>query len=138
MNKHLIIYADDDIDDVSLVKDCFKRFEDKVELIIAENGNIALQTLKTMQEQNITPCLIILDVNMPLMDGRQTLVQLKNNADFKNIPVVMFTTSSSRLDKDFAVKWGADFITKPLVYVEVEHLASELVKRCDEEIKGKQ
>ena len=71
---------------------------------------------------------------MPLMDGRQALVKIKAHADLKKVPVVMFTTSSSNLDKEFALKWGADFITKPLRYAEVEGLAEEFVRRCDQEI----
>ncbi len=68
------------------------------------------------------------------MDGRQALVRIKGSPDFKKVPVIMFTTSSSSLDKEFALKWGADFITKPLRYAEVEGLAEEFIRRCDSEM----
>ena len=129
--KHTILYAEDDWDDVQFVKDCFKKYSDRIELVHAQNGSEALNVLADLQQKNIVPCLIILDINMPLMDGRQALVKIKENSDFKTIPIVMFTTSNSHMDKEFAQKWGADFLTKPLRYSEVEGMAEEFVRRCD-------
>lgn len=134
MSKHTIIYAEDDIDDVMFVTECFKKYDGQVDLMIASNGSEVLELLDKLRLEGTSPCLIILDVNMPMMDGRQTLVQLKQHDLYKKIPVVMFTTSSSSLDKEFAKKWGADFITKPLKYAEVEGLASEFTRRCDMEM----
>lgn len=129
--KHTILYAEDDWDDVQFVKDCFKKYSDRIELVHAQNGSEALSVLADLQQKNIVPCLIILDINMPLMDGRQALVKIKETPDFKTIPIVMFTTSNSHMDKEFAQKWGADFLTKPLRYSEVEGMAEEFVRRCD-------
>ena len=133
-NKHTILYAEDDWDDVQFVKECFKKYNDKIELVHASNGSEALNILADLQQKSIKPCLIILDINMPLMDGRQALVKIKENPEFKKVPIVMFTTSNSHMDKEFAQKWGADFITKPLRYSEVEGLAEEFVRRCDIEM----
>ena len=133
-NKHTIVYAEDDWDDVQFVKECFRKYSDNIELVHALNGSEALSALNDLHQKGITPCLIILDINMPLMDGRQALVKIKGHGHFKKVPVVMFTTSSSHLDKEFAQKWGADFITKPLRYAEVEGLAEEFARRCDVEI----
>ena len=134
-NKHTIVYAEDDYDDVQFVKDCFNKYDGKIELVHAQNGSEALTVLTDLHQKGVTPCLIILDINMPLMDGRQALVRIKGKAEFKKVPVVMFTTSNSHLDKEFAQKWGADFITKPLRYAEVEGLAEEFVRRCDAEVR---
>jgi DNA-binding response OmpR family regulator len=136
--KHTIVYAEDDWDDVQFVKDCFKKYDEKIELVHAQNGSEALHVLENLLQEEVRPCLIILDINMPLMDGRQTLVKIKGHEDLKKVPVVMFTTSSSNLDKEFALKWGADFLTKPLRYSEVEGLAEEFVRRCDFEISKRQ
>src|SRR5438309_6562863 len=133
-HKHTIVYAEDDWDDVQFVKDCFKKYDGKIELVHAPNGIETIATLHNLLQKGVTPCLIILDINMPILDGRQTLVKIKTEPEFKKIPVVMFTTSSSHLDKEFAQKWGADFITKPLRYAEVQGLADEFVKRCDSEM----
>jgi DNA-binding response OmpR family regulator len=133
-SKHTIVYAEDDYDDVQFVKDCFDKYNGRIELVHAQNGSEALTVLSDLHQKGIVPCLIILDINMPLMDGRQALVKIKGSPNFKKVPVVMFTTSSSNLDKEFALKWGADFITKPLRYSEVEGLAEEFVRRCDSEV----
>lgn len=134
LRKHTIVYAEDDFDDVQFVRECFRKYDSKIDLVHAPNGDDAITTLKNLHRNGVVPCLIILDINMPLMDGRQALVRIKANTDLKKVPVVMFTTSSSHLDKEFALKWGADFITKPLKYSEVEGLAEEFVKRCDSEM----
>lgn len=128
--KHIILYAEDDKDDLELVRDAFSRYNGQIELLHGHDGREALQLLQKLMSQNQTPCLIILDINMPGMDGRQTLIQLKQSEKTRNIPVVMFTTSSSKMDKDFAIKWGADFITKPLRFSEVVNLADDFIRRC--------
>lgn len=136
-DKYTVLYAEDDIDDVFFVQECFKKFDNTIELLRAENGVQALQLLERLHHQGTAPCLIILDINMPVMDGRQALIKIKQNSKFSDLPVVLFTTSSSKLDKDFAIKWGADFLTKPLKYSEVEELAEEFARRCDFEMKQK-
>ena len=84
--------------------------------------------------KGIEPCLIILDINMPVMDGRQALSHIKCTEDYKDIPIVVFTTSNSTLDKSFALKWNADFITKPLQVRDLEALAQDFAKRCRENV----
>jgi DNA-binding response OmpR family regulator len=133
-NKHTIVYAEDDYDDVQFVRDCFIKYNGKIELLHASNGSEALLILTDLHQKGTLPCLIILDINMPLMDGRQALVHIKGRDEFKKVPVVMFTTSNSHMDKEFATRWGADFITKPLRYAEVEDLAEEFIRRCDFEM----
>jgi CheY-like chemotaxis protein len=133
-HKHTIVYAEDDWDDVQFVQDCFKKYDGRVDLLHAPNGSEALALLHDLLKKDIKPCLIILDINMPLMDGRQTLVKIKGSPHLSKVPVVLFTTSNSHLDKEFAQKWGADFITKPLRFSEVEGLAEEFVRRCDSEM----
>ena len=55
------------------------------------------------------PCLIVMDINMPKLDGKQTFVQLQADSIFSNIPVVVFSTSSSPMDKLFFQSKGARF-----------------------------
>ena len=129
--KHIILYAEDDRDDLDLVRDAFSTYHDQIEIVHGFDGREALQQLQKLIANNTVPCLIILDINMPGMDGRQTLIQLKQSEKTRNIPVVMFTTSNSKLDKDFATKWGADFITKPLKFNEVVNLADDFIRRCN-------
>src|SRR5688500_2314997 len=100
-HKHSILYAEDDPDDLFIVQQAFQVYDDAIDVIQAENGLQALGYLAKLDGKAL-PCLIILDINMPVMDGRETLIRLKNDEAYKDIPVVLFTTSSSNLDKDFA------------------------------------
>ena len=133
--KLTILYAEDDLDDLDMVKLAFETKED-IEIIHANDGNEALAYLAGLDDGQL-PCLIILDINMPGMDGRQTLIQLKQHETYKNIPVVMFTTSNSPTDIEFARKYGADFVTKPLRFDEIENLVTVFADRCKVEISSR-
>lgn len=133
--KLTILYAEDDLDDLDMVKLAFETKED-IEIIHANDGNEALAYLDGLADGHL-PCLIILDINMPGMDGRQTLIQLKQHETYKNIPVVMFTTSNSPTDIEFARKYGADFVTKPLRFDEIENLVTVFADRCKVEISSR-
>lgn len=132
--RHTILYVEDDLDDLFIVQQAFENYSETIMVVHAHNGFMALEYLNNLYDSNALPCLIILDMNMPGMDGRETLIRIKQSTLFKEIPVVMFTTSSNKADKDFAQKWGADFITKPLVYSELEILAKTFVDKCNFEI----
>src|SRR5690349_14488676 len=105
--KNIVFYADDDTDDLELVEDAFARFSNNVEVITAKDGVQALSYLQTLNEQTPTPCLIILDINMPILNGRDVLRKIKEMPPLSSVPVVLFTTSSSPLDKEFAKKYNA-------------------------------
>jgi CheY-like chemotaxis protein len=135
--KHTIVYAEDDADDVQLVNECFASYNSAIEVLHAPNGQEAIELLHELDTKSIIPCLIILDINMPVLDGKQTLVKIKNLPKFKDIPTVLFTTSNGKMDIAFAKNWGADFITKPLRYEEISVLAEEFSKRCSEEMKSR-
>ncbi len=136
-SKHTILYAEDDVDDLFIVQQAFKKYHSEIDIVHSYNGFEALEYLKTQQESGTLPCLIILDMNMPGMGGRETLISIKQSDVLKNIPVVIFTTSSSNQDKGFAQEWDAKFITKPLVFDELEALAQSFVSLCDFEISNR-
>lgn len=131
--KHSILYAEDDPDDLFIVQQAFETFESEVELIHAVDGFQTLKCLDELHAENRLPCLIIMDINMPGMNGREALIEIRQSDIFKKIPVVLFTTSSSESDKLFAREWGAEFITKPIVYDELKGLAKNFVNMCSHE-----
>lgn len=134
-HKHIILYAEDDPDDVLIVKQAFEHFDDTIEVIDRPDGFQALRCLDELNRSDMLPCLIILDMNMPAMNGREALMKIRTSSEFRHIPVVIFTTSSSKMDQDFVAKWDADFITKPVLYSDLEMLARKFVERCDSEMK---
>jgi CheY-like chemotaxis protein len=135
--KHTIFYAEDDLDDLFIVKQAFQSYDGAVNILHAHNGFEALEALHQLCDEDKLPCLILLDINMPGMDGREALIKIKQHDRLKHIPVAMFSTSSSTLDKQFAAKWDAGFFTKPLVYDEMEKMVDTFVALCEHTAKPK-
>lgn len=134
---HVVIYADDDPDDIELVEEAFKRYANNVEVVTFRDASQALSYLKNQTESAPLPCLVILDINMPLMDGKEALIRLRQMERYEAIPVVLFTTSSMPLDKAFAKRYDAGFITKPLGYEQMELITKEFINHCSEETQKK-
>ena len=128
-SRQFILYAEDDPDDLYLVREAFEK-HDHIEVVHALNGRMALDILEEFQAKGISPCLVILDINMPLMDGRQTLESIRSTAAFSEVPVVLFSTSSSPLDMLFAQKWRSELITKPLQFSQLDMLADTFLQKC--------
>ncbi len=132
-NKHIIVYAEDDLDDLFFVKEAFEK-HDHIQIIHAIHGLQALNILDTLKQNDEFPCLVILDINMPLLDGKETLKRIKSLPSYKNIPVVLFSTSASSNDREFARSFNAELITKPLKFDDLEHIAHTFVDKCNFEI----
>ena len=135
--KYLILYADDDIDDLELVCDAFEAYSNNVEIRTFRDGGKILAHIEAMTDLDPTPCLIILDINMPIATGKEVLVKLRQVARLNNVPVVLFTTSSMPIDKDFAEQYNAGFITKPLNAAQMERISDQFIEHCADEIKKK-
>ncbi|MFL5741602.1 MAG: response regulator [Flavisolibacter sp.] len=127
----LFLCVEDDEDDCSWIEEAATEIDPTLEFVACPNGRDALAYLDQQKELHHLPCLILLDMNMPVMDGKQTLVALKKDPVLKEIPVVMFTTSSSKTDHLFCELWGADMVTKPGKIHELKSLIRQLVQvRC--------
>jgi CheY-like chemotaxis protein len=111
--KHHILIVDDDADDREIIKDAFMTSEEEQEYIFLENGDKLIDYLEENIHSN-SPSLILLDLNMPGKDGRETLKEIKSDKRYQHIPIIVFTTSSSHRDKMNSYDLGANcFITKP-------------------------
>ena len=127
MDQHkIVLYADDDLDDKEWVNDACKKANSSLELKFVENGKEVLKYLENIDGGKV-PSLIVLDLNMPELDGRQTLKALKTHPAYQKIPVAVVTTSSSRIDRDVCQKLGAAvFLTKPDTYNEWQEIVKKL------------
>ena len=134
-SKHTVLYADDDPDDLMLVQEAFQHYTDNVEVVTATDGEAALAYLSGLDPFHPAPCLIILDINMPRLNGKETLKKIRTLKRFSNVPVVLFTTSSSGTDMEFARQHQVGFITKPLDVRQLESIADQFVQHCTDEIK---
>lgn len=107
------LLVDDDSDDSDLIYEVLSEIDSSVKYRYAMDGPEAL----TLLEEDYTPSIIFLDINMPGMNGWQCLTKLKSNDQFKHIPVVMYSTSSYQHEIEKAFELGAlAFFTKPNHY----------------------
>lgn len=117
MNRNAsILICDDDEDDLYLVKSVFNDTKFGNQTVYLKNGVELLDYLQNYKGETSIG-LILLDLNMPKMDGRETLKVIKNTAEFRHIPVVILTTSNAPQDIEQCYELGANcFITKPSSY----------------------
>jgi CheY-like chemotaxis protein len=109
---HSVFIADDDEDDRMLLQYAFAQNSPECHLIFAEDG---LALLDALSQTNTDPCLIILDMNMPRLNGFEALQVLRHSPLYANKPIVILTTSSDAIDRQQAYALGAnEFLTKPL------------------------
>ena len=134
-HKHTILYAEDDLDDLFMIQQAFEQFDGSTQILHANDGFEALEQLKKAKENQQPPCLIILDINMPVLNGRDVLKKIKEMPPLASVPVVLFSTSSSTMDKEFAKKYEAGFVTKPLDVSQMEMITELFVEHCRDEIK---
>lgn len=112
-HNKIILHVDDDPDDHLMVKEIIGEIDPAFVLHTAQNGIKALDYLMLAKLFNELPCLIILDLNMPVMNGYETYKALRKDPVFANIPVVIFTTSFQRRDLDFWENESVAMMTKP-------------------------
>lgn len=107
-----ILLADDDEDDRELFSDIIHQVNGPVKLILAESGNELISKINSWKGD--LPHLLFLDLNMPGKDGRDCLAEMKKHKSFRDLRVIICSTSSSPDDINFAYDKGADlYIVKP-------------------------
>lgn len=126
-----ILIADDDPDDRLMIRDAFADRCRDCRLCFVEDGEEALRFLENALHKQTADCplpdLILLDLNMPLKDGRETLRELKANPRFRRIPTVILTTSHSDDDIDDCYDHHANsYIIKPNRYSELLEVVTSL------------
>ena len=116
-----ILVVDDEPDLVSTIQCRLKWC--RCEVITAANGKEGLE--KAISER---PDIILLDINMPVMNGREMLERLRSHPDLKNTPVIMLTAFSEAQDIATVSAYGiADYVTKPFDFTELmEKIANAL------------
>lgn len=110
----LILMVDDDEDDCALAKDAWKDSGARGEIECVEDG---FELMKFLSRSDPLPALILLDLNMPVKDGRQALKEIKTEPEYQSIPIVILTTSREKEDMAYTMGLGANaFITKPVAF----------------------
>jgi len=129
--KKTILYVDDDADDRELLGEVMQKVTPEFKVMFAENGLHALELLNVTKEEKFRPCLIVLDLNMPFLDGRQTFERIKADIQLKSIPVAILSSGENPADKSFFGNQGIPYFTKPIKASDMESLANDLTTLCD-------
>lgn len=117
MNEHYILIGEDDSDDRYLIQSAFDENMFNDHLHFLGNGVEIMEHLTEIEQgpsPKRYPRFILLDLNMPKKDGRETLKEIKSHSEFQKIPVIVFSTANSEHEMLKCYELGANsYITKP-------------------------
>ena len=106
-----VLIIDDDPDDIQISREALVAIDPSILCLTAKDGEDAWEVLK---KESALPDYIFADVNMPVMDGKEFLIHVKNSMRFRTIPVIIFSTSTNDKEIVELKKLGAkEFIVKP-------------------------
>jgi CheY-like chemotaxis protein len=105
-----LLYVDDDIDDRCIFSEALEHIDPSCLFIGASTGEAAFKILSMT-----IPDYIFLDINMPELNGKEVLREIRSSHDFKHVPVIMFSTSINNRDRKELLAAGAnDCVVKPV------------------------
>jgi len=124
-----VLLVEDSLGDRRLTQEAFLGANNSVQLLVARDGGEAIAFL--MQEGTYVhaprPDIILLDLNLPKMDGREVLAHIKTNSSLKSIPVLILTTSDAEMDIVKSYQLHANcYLSKPVSFSEFEHLVKSI------------
>lgn len=123
-NNRTILFGEDDIDDIDFLRDAFSAVDNSFALLFIDKGRKLIATLEALPDDEL-PCLLVLDYNMPELNGAEILAHLKLNERYALIPKIIWSTSGSDTYKNKCLELGAvDYVIKPgnvKDYIETAH-----------------
>ncbi|WP_133177694.1 response regulator [Chitinophaga parva] len=132
MSKKInILLADDDVEDRFIIGDAFETIGLADCIQFVEDGEKVLSYLGTIDTPEPLPNLVILDLNMPKLNGTQTLKLLKEDQRYSDIPVIIFSTSLNELEMQECMHLGANsYVIKPVTFDECIDTARRFYNFC--------
>ncbi len=128
--SYRILIADDDLEDLELIEDAILSVDSKIELQKFTSGFTVIEHLNSKLDQDL-PNLIILDYNMPQLNGAQLLLTLKAQERYRSIPKVVLSTSNAAPHIHECLKNGAtEYFIKPDSINSLRNLAQRLLALC--------
>jgi CheY-like chemotaxis protein len=128
--EKLIIIGEDDIDDREILEEIFLSIDEDLQFLFINNGQKMVEFLEDLVEEKI-PCLIILDYNMPGLNGSEVLKRLHQIEKIKNVPKIIWSTSNASAYKKICLELGAnDYLVKPSNIKELEKMLKHMLSFC--------
>jgi CheY-like chemotaxis protein len=129
-DSKFILLGEDDLDDQELLKEIFSGIDDALPLVFVNNGNQMLNFLKEQTKDRL-PSLIVIDYNMPGMNGAEILRELKAINRYNDIPRIIWSTSRSETFRNSCLALGAtDYMIKPSTVSELTDIAHQMLSFC--------
>ncbi len=130
LSKKTILLGEDDIDDQEVLIEVFAGIDDNLLLMPITNGKALIQQLEDLEDEHL-PCLIILDYNMPELNGAEILGILKAYERYNDIPKLIWSTSGADSYKELCMSMGAsDYVVKPSNIKDLTALAKYMLSYC--------
>ena len=132
MNRELILLVEDRPDDVELTLRAFARSNVANEIVVARDGEEAIDYLFAMgthagRDPNLMPSVVLLDLKLPKVDGLEVLRRMRNDERTRRLPVVVLTSSNEEQDVVRSYDLGANsFVRKPVDFAEFIEAARQL------------
>jgi DNA-binding response OmpR family regulator len=129
-----LLLAEDNLPDALLVREAIRMENLPLEVYIAPDGERAIDVIvKAENDPDATcPHVLLLDINLPRIDGFEVLRRIRASDKFKNLPVLMVTSSDSPADRNEAAKLGAGYFRKPVTYDEFVKIGTFLRRLLEE------
>lgn len=132
--KCKILIGEDDYEDQLILEDFFQQRKMLGDVKFARNGRNILEILDAIVNTKSLPSLIVLDLNMPILDGKDTLILLKGNPKYQHIPVIVYSTSNNAEERTGCLEAGAcDYLVKPVTVEEANKLIDRFVEYLSQE-----
>lgn len=130
VSSKYILLGEDDIDDEELLKEVFTRIDPSYSLEFVNNGRNVINRLQEMEKYGM-PSLIVLDYNMPTLNGAEILQELKRLRRFDEVPKIIWSTSDSNTYRTICLELGArDYVIKPSNMQGLAEVARYMLSFC--------
>jgi DNA-binding response OmpR family regulator len=136
MSKEIrILLIEDDAEDVELLQDALDNNEVAYTMDILKDGSAAYEFCDKI---TFLPDIIIMDFNLPKIHGREVIKLIRCKSRFKNIPILILSTSSSKEDMEFAYKAGADkYLTKPATIESIKETVQTILQLTHRNVQSR-
>lgn len=125
-----ILLGEDDADDREMLTEVFASIDRSFILLFVDNGKEVVSALEKLRDDQM-PCLIVLDYNMPGLNGAEILKEVGQNERYKDIPKIVWSTSGSDKFRNLCLELGAlDYVIKPSSNTELEKIARYMLSFC--------
>ena len=126
-----ILLGEDDEDDRDMLKEAFVALDQSLVVLFVNNGKEILSALDKLPAESM-PCLIVVDYNMPGMNGAEILKEINAHEKYKDIPKIVWSTSGADKYKQTCLQLGAaDYVIKPSTDGDLLEMAKYMLSICN-------